>query len=146
MQASYDRNITNRVCDMRTYDGIYLGLTGNRQGTLNVFDLETGKIKKPLTIVYLPVPSRIIETVNKWGRKFQKETRINKIDFINRHQNKYAWDNDNLDDNGNALVEANVPPPHLAAEMPGVDPVSETPGVPQGISREDGAIEIIEPS
>ena len=52
---------------------------------------------------------------------FQKETRIHKIRFLNRPQNKYAWDNDDLYDNDNAMVEANVPHPHLAAEMPGVD-------------------------
>ena len=97
-------------------------------------------------IVYFPVPDRVIETVNKWGRKFQKDTRIHKIDFLNRHHNKYAWDNLDLDDNDNALVEANVPHPHLAAEMPGVELASETPGVYQGILREDGEIEIIKPS
>ena len=45
VQASFDRNITNRVGDMRTFDGIYLGPTGNRQVTVNVFDLNTGKVK-----------------------------------------------------------------------------------------------------
>ena len=55
------------------------------------------------------------------GGKFPKETQIHKIDFLNLHQNNYAWDNDNLDDNENALFEANMPHPHLTAEMPGVD-------------------------
>ena len=132
------------IC-VRTYNGIYLGPTGNRQGTVNVFNLGTGKVKNPRTIVSLPVLDRIIETVNIWGRKFQKETRIHKIYFINRHQNKYAWDNDDLDYNDKALVEDNVPQPHLAAEMPGVDLASETTGVSQGISFEGGAIKIINP-
>ena len=43
VQARYDPNITNRVGHMRNYNGIYLGLTGNRQETVNVFDLDTGK-------------------------------------------------------------------------------------------------------
>ena len=85
VQASYDRNITNRFRDMRTYDGIYLGPTGNWRLTANVFDLETGKVKNPHTIVSFPAPDRVIETVNKWGRKFQKDTRIHKIDFLNCH-------------------------------------------------------------
>ena len=92
-----------------------------------------------------PVPDRIIETVNKWGRKFQKETRIHKIGFLNCHQNNYAWDNDDLYDNDNAMVESNMPHPHIAAKMPGVDLSSETPGVYQGISCEGGEIDIIEP-
>ena len=115
VQASYNHNITNLVDDMRTYKGIYLGPTGNRQGTVNVFDLETFKVKKPHMIVYFPVPDRVIETVNKWGIKSQKGTRIHNIYFLNRHQNKYAWDNGNLDDNYKALVETNMPHPHLAA-------------------------------
>ena len=44
-----------------------------------------------------------------------------------------------------ALIEANVTHPHLAADMTGVDIASETSRVSQGISREDGAIEIIKP-
>ena len=35
--------------------------------------------------------------------------------------------------------------PHIASDMPGVERASETPGVSQGISREDGEIEIINP-
>ena len=118
----------------------------NLQLTINVSDLETGIILKPRTIVSFPFPDCVIETVNKWGRKFQKETRINKIDFLNRHQNNYAWDNDNLDDNNKSLVYSNVPHLHLAAEIPGVDLASEITRVSQGISREDGEIEIINPS
>ena len=45
VKASYDRDVTNRVRDMRTYDGIYLGPTGNCQGTVEVFDICTGKVK-----------------------------------------------------------------------------------------------------
>ena len=93
----------------------------------------------------LPVPDRVTVAVNKWGRKLQKETRIHNINFLNHHKNKYAWDNDDLDYNDKALVEDNVPQPHLAAEMPGVDLASETTGVSQGISFEGGAIKIINP-
>ena len=122
---------------MRTYDNVYLVPSGNRQGTVNVFNLGTGKVKKPRTIVSFPVLDRIIETVNIWGRKFQKETRIHKIYFINRHQNKYAWDNDDLYYNDKVLVQANLPRPHLATDIPVVELASETPGVYQGISYED---------
>ena len=69
VRARYDRDVTNLVSDMRTYDSIYLGPTGNRQVTISIFDIETGKVKKPRTIVYFPVPDRVITAVNKWGRK-----------------------------------------------------------------------------
>ena len=106
---------------MCTYDGIYLGPTGNWQGNVNVFDLEADKVKKPHTIVYLPVPDGVITTVNKWGRKAPKDTQIHKIDFLDCHKDKYARDNDDSDDNDIALVEYNVSHPHISAEMPGVE-------------------------
>ena len=70
--------------------------------------------------MYFPVPDRVIVTAKKWGRTFQKETRIHKTDFLNRHKDKYAWDNYDLDDNEMALVEDNVPRSHITAEMLGV--------------------------
>ena len=120
MQASYYRDVTNRFSDIRTYNGIYLGPTGNWQGAVNIFDLETGKFKKTCMIVSFPVPDHVIAMVNKWGIKFHKETCIHKIDFLNRHKDKYAWDNYDLDDNEMALVEDNVPRSHITAEMLGV--------------------------
>ena len=51
-----------------------------------------------------------------------------------------------MDDNDIALVEDDVSHPLISAETPGVDLASETPGVSQVISREGGAIEIIDPS
>ena len=72
VQAGYDRDVTNGVSDMRTYDGIYLGSTGHRQGTVKLFDMCTGKVKKPRTITILPVPDHIIILVNKWGKRFQR--------------------------------------------------------------------------
>ena len=55
------------------------------------------------------------------GGKFPKETQIHKIDFLNLHQNNYAWDNEDLDYNEKSLVEYNMHCPHLYAETPGVD-------------------------
>ena len=105
---------------MRTYDGIYLVLAGNRQGTINFFYLETGKVKKPRTIVSFPVPDRVITTVKKWGRSFEKETRIHKIYFLNRHKDKYAWFIDDLDESDIDLVEEDVSHPLITAKMEGV--------------------------
>ena len=60
VQGNYERNITNQVRDMYTYNGIYLGPTDNRQGNVNLFDLETCTVKKPHTIFSFPVPDIII--------------------------------------------------------------------------------------
>ena len=65
---------------------------------------------------------------------------MDKIDFLNCHKDKYAWDNGDLDDNYMDLVEDEVSHPHISANITGVDLASETPVVSQGISREYGAI------
>ena len=55
-------NNTNRY---RTYPGIYLGPTGNIQGTLKVFDLKAGVVKKPSSATAFPIPEKVIELANE---------------------------------------------------------------------------------
>ena len=107
---------------------------------MKVFDICTGKVKKPRTITILPVPDRVIVLVNKWGKRFQRESQRHKLEFLNRHKDKYAWDNDDLEDNDMTLVEYEIPHPSIAAEIPGVDLASETPGVSPSDTHDDGAI------
>ena len=52
---------TNRANEMRTYDAIYLGTTGNRQGTHLTFDLDMGTGKKPRIIRILPAPKVLLK-------------------------------------------------------------------------------------
>jgi len=96
IQASYDREgpgmPTNRTHEMCTYDAIYLGTTGNHQGTHLLFNLNTGTVKKPRTIRFLPAPDSVIEQVNKWGRRFQREAQAHRLIFLNRHQECFDWD------------------------------------------------------
>ena len=146
VQASYDRDVKNGVSDMRTYNGIYLGPTGNHQGNVKVFNIGTGKVKKPRTIRILPVPDRVIILVNKLGKRFQRESQRNKLEFLNRHKDKYAWDNAGLEDDDMALVEDEIPHPGIAAEITGVDLASETPGVSPSDTYDDSAIDILDPS
>ena len=93
VQAIYDCDATNSVSDMRTYDGIYLGPTGNRQGTVKLFDIGTGKVKKPRTIAILSVPDCVIILVNKWGKSFQRESQRHKLELLNCHKDKHDWKN-----------------------------------------------------
>ena len=72
VQAVYDRDVKNGVINMCSYNGIYLGPTGNRQGTVKAFDICIGKVKKTRTITILPVPDRVIVLVKKWGKRFQR--------------------------------------------------------------------------
>ena len=146
IQASYDRDVTNGVSDMPTYNGIFLGPTRYHQVTVKVFDICTGKVKKPRTITILSVPDRVNILGNKWGKRFQRESQRNKLEFLNRHKDKYARDNDDLEYDDMALVEDEIPHPSIDAEIPGVGLASEIPGVSPSDTHDDGAIEILDPS
>ena len=96
VEANEDPDITNAMRG-RTYASIYLGPTANLQGTKKVFDLKTGAVKKVRTVIMFPLPTRVIDLVNAWGRRYQKEEWSNKLEFLNRQKLKYDWDNDDLE-------------------------------------------------
>ena len=72
VQAREDSEVTNGMRG-RTFASLFIGPTANRQGTSKVFDLITGKVKKPRTITNYPMPDSIIKLANEWGLCFQKE-------------------------------------------------------------------------
>ena len=42
------------------------------------------------------LPTRVIELVNVWGRRYQKEDKKDKLELLNCQKLKYNWDNDEL--------------------------------------------------
>jgi hypothetical protein len=65
------------------FPGIFLGPTGNLQGTHKVFNINTGAIKKPCTITPFPMPDWFIKVVKDWGRRNQWEERSSTLKFLN---------------------------------------------------------------
>ena len=137
VEAHEDPDVTNTMRP-RTYPAIYLGNTNNVQGTKKVFDLTTGVVKKPRSVTEFPIPDRVIGLVNQWGKRYQKEERENKLEFLNRRKLKFDWDNDELvDTNGlteNGLIEhgfmenglmGDPTYPDIPAEFPGLELVRE---------------------
>ena len=78
VEAHTDPDITNNN-KTRTFSGIYLGVTGNIQGTKKVFDLATGTVKKPRSVTVFLMPDRVIIQVNAWGKTYQDEEKKNKL-------------------------------------------------------------------
>ena len=72
-----------------------------------------------------PIPDRVIGLVDAWGKRYQKEEKENKIEFLNRQKLKYDWDNEELMDEG--LVADNEDPAHpdIPAEFPGLELVMD---------------------
>jgi hypothetical protein len=83
IKAHNDPTIMNTMCP-RTFPGIFLGPTGNCQGTHKVFDINTGIVKKPRTITPLPMPDRVIAVIKDWGRCHQKEDKASTLKFLNQ--------------------------------------------------------------
>ena len=71
VEANEDPDATN-TNRSRTYLGIYLGPTGNIQGTLKLFYLNTGVVKNPSSDTAFTMPDRFIELVNTWGKRSHK--------------------------------------------------------------------------
>jgi hypothetical protein len=71
---------TMRPC---TFPGIFLGPTGNHQGTHKVFDTNTGVVKKPCTVTLLPMPDRVVKAINDWGHRHAKEDITHSLTFLN---------------------------------------------------------------
>jgi hypothetical protein len=67
VEAHEDPTITKTMCSC-TFPGIFLGPTGNRQGTHKVFGINTGVVRKPRIITPLPMPDWVITVVKDWGR------------------------------------------------------------------------------
>ncbi len=109
-----------------TFPGIFLGPTGNQQGTHRVFDNNTGIVKKPRTITPLPMPDRVITVVEDWGRRHIKENNSTKLKFLNQIRQQYDWDNEDLEYN-KGLIKPDNAHPNIPAEFPGIHLDSEQP-------------------
>jgi hypothetical protein len=137
VEARNDPTITNTMRP-RTFPGIFLCPTGNRQGTHKVFDINTGVVKKTRTITPLPMPDRVITVIEDWEQRHQKEDKASTLEFLNQKQQQYDWDNNDLEyDKG--LIKSDIDHPDIHVEFPGIDLESEQP-------RHHQVVEIIEES
>ncbi len=109
-----------------TFPGIFLGPTGNCQGTHKVFNINTGVLKKTCTITPLPMPDRVIKVIKDWGICHQKEDKAKSLKFLNQKRHQYNWENGDLEDD-KGLVELNIAHPNIPAKFPCIDLESEQP-------------------
>jgi hypothetical protein len=70
----------------RMHEGIALGSTGNLQGTVKFYCLNTGRVIKHHSFTPLPMPDSVIQQVNTIGLK---EKQVRSFRFLNRRKEPY---------------------------------------------------------
>ena len=95
IQASTDKVVTNGN-NPRTNGCIALGPSGNRQGSLKCFDIETGKLVVCRIAKQIPWPDRMLKIACEWGLKSKNLVMKDSIQFLDRRGKKFDWDNDKL--------------------------------------------------
>ena len=120
IEASQDDVVTNDATKLRKHGCLALGPTGNEQGSIYAFDLKTGKVVTRRTFDRLPMPDRVLKIVNEWGKGTKVIKYGSKLEFLNRHQEKFNWENGELDDDGVLVQEEPIAHPGIPAEIPGV--------------------------
>jgi hypothetical protein len=130
IEAHDDPDITNTLKN-RTSPCIALGPTGNFQGLIWAYNLETKAVTKRQEFTPLPMPNRVVKHVLALG-KWNKQTKTaQRIKFLNRSKQRFDWDDD-LD----AYQELVQTEPREADQL-----IAEIPGVRVESDYEDQALE-----
>ena len=107
----------------RTHEAIALGPTGNLQGSVKFYCINTGRVLKRRSFTPMPMPDRVIKRVNAIG---QGEGQGRAFRFVNRRGEPYEWTDEVpkddpefqglLDEGDESAVY-----PDISAELPGVE-------------------------
>jgi hypothetical protein len=106
-----------------THEAIATGPTGNLQGSVKFYCLNTGRILKLRSFTPLPMPDCIIKHINRIGAK---EKQGHTFWFLNRKKEPYKWTDEVPKDDPEfqGLLEDKVKMtahPNICAKMPGVE-------------------------
>ena len=72
----------------RMHEGIALGPTGNLQGSVKFFCLNTGRVLKRRAFTALPMPTRVIKCVDTIGAR---EAQGREFRFLNWNKDAFTW-------------------------------------------------------
>jgi hypothetical protein len=118
----HDEPLPSNTMVTRTHEAIATGPTGNLQGRVKFYCLNTGRILKRQSFMPLPMPDCIIKHINQIGGK-EKQGRT--FWFLNRKKQPYKWTDEVPKDDPEfqGLLEDKVKMaayPDISAKMPGV--------------------------
>ena len=124
IEASTDAIITN-INNYRTHAYIALGTYGNRQGYLNCFDLDMGRVVVRGTVKQMIWPERLLRKANAWGKKGKNAILKGQIKFLNRKGDKFDWENNDLTEIEMADKEPKLVQPNFIAKIPLIEVESD---------------------
>ena len=78
------------------------------QGAVKAWDINTGHVKKVKVFDVVQMPDSVVDTVNKWGKKYQKEKKKKMGKFLDRLIRDFAWVNDEYETPEEAPVEPEI--------------------------------------
>ena len=107
--------------DNRTHPCIALGASGNRQGSIKCFDLETGKVVVRRTFRTMAWPDRLIKKANAWGKKSKSSVVKEDIKFLNQHRHMFDWEKENIDGIEVIIEEPKKVLRDVLAKIPGIE-------------------------
>ena len=105
-----------------THKGIALGPTGNLQGTVKFYCINTGWVLKRRLFTPMPMPNRVIERVNAIG---EQDGQGPTFRFLNLRHESYKWTDKIPEDDPEFQgmlddCEETAVYPDISAELPGV--------------------------
>jgi hypothetical protein len=125
-----DSDITNTL-DSRTKWAIYMGPTGNLQGSYKFTLLPTGKKITRRKFTEMPVTNSVIKKVEEMA---EKDGAVKGISFKNRKGVEYKFDNE---EEYKMLVEPDEPLPY--SDIP-----AEAPGILMALEEEEGVDDVVQ--
>ena len=120
IEASMDAIIMNGQ-DNQTHSCIDLGASGNRQGSIKCFGLDTGKVVIRRTFSTMEWPDRLIRKANACGKKIKASVVKEDIKFLNRHGHRFEWDNEYIDEIEVIREDPNKVLPDVLDEIPRIE-------------------------
>ena len=123
----HDEPVPANKMVLRTHEATALGPTGNLQGSVKFYCINTGRVFKRRSFTPMPMPDSVIQRVNKIGER-EKQGRT--FWFLNQRGEPYEWTDEVLEDDPDfqGLLDENDGTalyPDASAELPGVELESE---------------------
>ena len=84
----HDEPVPTNTMTPRTHEAIALGPTGNLQGSVKFYCLNTGRVLKRRSFTAMPMPARFIRRVNAIGAR---EGQGREFRFVNRKREPFSW-------------------------------------------------------